>query len=136
MAQFFEFVCDTCGHAVSTSGPHEFYRDVDGNRKRYGHPYPVSAEARKRGISGMSAAMYCPQCGLVSDLVLVEFHRSVRAGELGISNLDVSESSLVPQPSCEHCGHPNLVLGPRSGQEMPCLVCSEGHLRVSKHYMS
>jgi hypothetical protein len=136
MAQFFEFACDVCGHTVSTSGPHEFYRDVDGHHNRYGHPYPADTKAMEQGISGMNAVMYCPECGLVSDLVLVEFEQPVRATEQGSSNFDISESSLVPPPSCEHCGHPNLVLRPKSGQEMPCLVCYEGLLRVSKHCMS
>lgn len=65
--------CNWCGHSVDTSGPWEFYRDAQGNFKRYGHPSPISEEARQHGVDGMYGDLYCPNCDTVFKLVIMEF---------------------------------------------------------------
>lgn len=40
MATYCLWKCDSCGYTVETNGPHEFYRDAQGERERYGHPVP------------------------------------------------------------------------------------------------
>lgn len=74
--------CDKCGYTVHTSGPWEFYRDSNGERKEYGHPTPFSKEAELCGISGLSGELYCPKCDQVWDLVLVEYKSPIKEGFL------------------------------------------------------
>ena len=65
--------CKRCRYKVETSGLWEFYRDTEGQRKRHGHPEPVSKEAAERGIKGFSYFAYCPNCDEVRDVIAYEF---------------------------------------------------------------
>ena len=60
-----EWICNTCGYAIKTSGSWEFYRDSKGQHKPYGHPGAGSEEARNAGIKGFSTEAYCPTCDSV-----------------------------------------------------------------------
>ena len=64
--------------ARTRSGPRdpwEIYRDAAGEWHDYGHPIPVSEEAARTGIAGLSAELWCPHCDRIPDLVVVEFER-------------------------------------------------------------
>ena len=89
MGAGYDFKCNCCGYRFSTSGPWEFYRNLKGQRKLYGHPSPVSVEAQLHGIYGLSGELYCLRCDKVFDLILVEFQRPA------------VESFLVWSGSCE-----------------------------------
>jgi hypothetical protein len=73
MAAGWDWKCTHRGYRVTTSGPHEFYRDDEGNRKPYGHPVPMSHEAARCGIKGFSTLAYCPTCDTLRDEVIMEF---------------------------------------------------------------
>lgn len=134
--------CTKCGYSVSTSGPWEFYRDSKGNRKPYGHPAPISKEAEKRGIYGLSGIVYCPNCDKVFDLVLVEFkepshdelHNSFYMW-LGMYEPkdDFKKEGAV---KCPECGSTNLILKPREDREVICPRCKEGKLRGTIRWIS
>jgi len=70
MGAAYSHTCNECGHVVRTSGPWEFYRDKEGKRKPYGHPAPTSREAAEAGIYGLSAELYCPECGKTYDIII------------------------------------------------------------------
>ena len=104
--------CDQCGYSIHTSGPWEFYRDSEGNRKPYGHPKPSSEEARRRGIWGFSAILYCPKCDKTYDIVLNEFRfkeeKAVKCPECGSTSL-LCAACGDTGITCPRCGKGNLV---------------------------
>jgi DNA-directed RNA polymerase subunit M/transcription elongation factor TFIIS len=130
MGAGFRYKCDRCGYSISTSGPWEFYRDVKGNRKPYGHPVPTSEEAKERGIYGLSAELYCPKCAKTFDLILVEFTRPSR------DSLSVWAGGCEPRDEfkrkdtvkCPECGGTNMILAPTEGEDVVCPSCKEGKL--------
>ena len=89
MAGGCDYKCNHCGYKVSTSSPHEFYRDSEGNRKIYGHPVPFSEEAMHYGVKGLSMMSYCPKCDAVRDVVMVEFDGPTGVLDAFKSGLDV-----------------------------------------------
>ena len=130
MGALYSHTCDTCGFVVRTSGLWEFYRDRDGNRKMYGHPGPRSKEAEKAGVHGMSAELYCIDCGKTRDLIVVEYKKPAETH---------FEAWLRPPepkgpyarghtPKCPECGTTNFLLGPCEGRIVPCPKCKEGKL--------
>lgn len=73
------FICNKCDFSFSTSGPWEFYRDKKGNSKPYGHPVPISAEAEKAGITGLTADVFCLTCmENINNFILVEYKKPVK----------------------------------------------------------
>jgi len=52
MAAFSKWKCERCGFTVETGGPHEFYRDDNGEFLPHGHPTVGSEEAEKKGVKG------------------------------------------------------------------------------------
>ena len=122
--------CDKCGYSISTSGPWEFYLDSTGKRKPYGHPTPISREAKKRGIYGLSGELYCVDCNMTFDLILVEFKKpsldalSVWGGRCELKDEFNDEGAV----KCPKCGGRNLILGPVEDGEITCPRCKEGEL--------
>lgn len=131
--------CNKCGYSVSTSGPWEFYRDSKGKRKPYGHPVPMSEEARQRGIYGLSGELYCPNCDEVFDLILVEFKEpsqdslSVWGGMCEPIDEFKDEEGAV---KCPKCGNRNLILGPMEDREATCPRCKYGKLVGKMEWIS
>ena len=130
--------CDICGYSVATSGPWEFYRDETGKRKWSGHPSPCSAEAMERGVYGMSGELLCPLCGVVSDIILVEFkkpHADNASAWKAYSNKDeqiISEDMVM----CPDCGNTDLILEPIENKEVRCPQCNKGKLIGTRGIMS
>jgi DNA-directed RNA polymerase subunit M/transcription elongation factor TFIIS len=130
--------CNECGYSVSTSGPWEFYRDSKGKRKPYGHPVPMSEEARQRGIYGLSGALYCPNCDEVFDLILVEFKKpsqdslSVWGGMCEPKDEFKDEGAV----KCPKCDNRNLILGPMEDREVTCPRCKEGKMVGEMEWIS
>ncbi len=125
MGAGYEWKCTACGYKIETSGPWEFYVDKKGNRKPYGHPSPMSREAKKSGVYGLSAAMYCPKCDRVEDSILVEFEAPQK------DMLDVwSGRARVKQqyehsvPTCTQCGGILYLALPED--EIKCPRCNKG----------
>jgi predicted RNA-binding Zn-ribbon protein involved in translation (DUF1610 family) len=77
MARSSIWKCESCGWTINTSGPHEFYRDNAGIRKPYGHPSPISEEAKKQGVKGFYIKGYCPTCDEAREAITVEFDDTV-----------------------------------------------------------
>ncbi|MFW6035856.1 MAG: hypothetical protein ACOCRZ_06335 [Halothermotrichaceae bacterium] len=134
MGSVYVHTCSNCGYTVETSGPWEFYRDSEGKRKLYGHPAPVSEEARERGIYGLSAKIYCPECDNVHDLIIVEYKKStdntlqVWLGECEPKNTEV--------PECPGCGNRKLVFVPDEDRKVKCPRCNEGVLEGRQEWIS
>ena len=130
MATGFTHTCSNCSYSVSTSGPHEFYRDADGVRKPYGHPAPFSDEARERGIYGLSGALYCAKCDEVFDVILVEFEEPAQ------NDIMVWGGRCTPKQGyrgrrvikCPKCTIRNLILIRQEGEEPMCPRCRRGRL--------
>ena len=113
----YTYTCNNCGHTVYTSGPHLFYRDNSGNLKPYGHPSPISEEARRRGIWGSYAILYCYRCDRTYKLVLYE--RGVAA-----------------QLKCPECSNTDFNFGKEGDTGITCPQCKNGKLMSKLHWMS
>ena len=130
MGTGYTYKCDGCGYSVSTSGPWEFYRDSEGNRKPYGHPVPTSEEAKERGIYGFSGELYCPKCDKTFDLILVEFkgssldYFSAWAGWGEAEDVSRQEGGVI----CPECHVTNLIWDTTEAEEAVCPHCKEGIL--------
>lgn len=138
MGAAYQLRCNKCGHAVSTSGPWEFYRDAQGQVKDYGHPVPCSKEAKQCGIAGLRASLYCPDCDKVSEVVIVEFKEPSRQA------LDVWSGRAEPKDEymreegvrCPACQGSRLVLAPEDGQTVACPRCRSGAMVASMEWIS
>jgi hypothetical protein len=138
MSAGYSHKCNKCGYSVSTSGPWEFYRDSKGERKWYGHPLPLSDEAKSRGIYGPSGILYCPYCDEMFDRILVEL-RNPSHDSLSVW-LDrcepIDEFKGKSAVKCPRCGHSNLILGPVQDREIACPRCKEGTLMGKMDWVS
>lgn len=138
MGSCYSHHCDHCGYSVTTSGPWEFYRDANGQRKPYGHPIPMSREGRERGIAGLAAALYCLKCDKVFDLVIVEFKQPAR------DSLSVWSGAAEPQEAfkregavkCPDCGDTRLLLEGDKSTEKLCPRCKGGTLNSRREWIS
>lgn len=130
MGAGYEYICDTCGYKVETSGPWEFYRDTEGQRKPYGHPVPMSQEAEEAGIKGFSINAYCPQCDRVRDVILVEFEtpRDYHAAWAGCGRLPDDH-----QLTCGICGGRLCEYLPG---KLSCPRCQKGTFKHTKFWKS
>jgi len=130
MGAAYSHTCNECGHVVRTSGPWEFYRDKEGKRKPYGHPAPTSREAAEAGIYGLSAELYCPECGKTYDIIIVEFKEPTSdtlrlwSGQCEPKD-DFKEEGAV---RCPGCGRSDLILGPVEDPHLKCPRCKYGNL--------
>ncbi|MDD2252226.1 MAG: hypothetical protein PHQ10_04600 [Dehalococcoidales bacterium] len=121
MAVFATYECDVCRHRVSINGPHEFYRDSAGNRKHYGHPVPVSVEAKNAGIKGFYFNFYCPVCDATKEAVIAEFKKPLD----DIKCWKALKKHFI-EPFCDDCGGK---LYDSTAEGLKCPRCEGGHLR-------
>lgn len=130
MGAGYTHICDKCGYKISTSGPWEFYRDSGGKRKPYGHPGPFSEEAKKIGVYGLSARVYCPKCDRAFNLVLVEFKEPVHETfDLWWSRWEPNDDSKqTSRAKCPKCGGADWILEPDEDRDIACPRCGEGKL--------
>ena len=128
MATFFSHTCENCGYSVHTSGPHEFYRDSDGNRKQYGHPVPLSEEAKQRGIYGSSGILYCAKCDEVVDVITFEYEKPIKSDGVGWSGPGIPKYEYKEEKpiKCPKCGGQDLI--PSEDEEVACPRCRKGKL--------
>ncbi|MBU0516887.1 MAG: hypothetical protein KJ621_19200 [Proteobacteria bacterium] len=135
MGAGFRHECGRCGFAVQTSGPWEFCRDAAGKRREFGHPVPVSEEAARAGIHGLSGELYCPDCDRVVNVILVEYKLPARDG------LSVWTGGAEPRDEyqqedavkCPRCGTTEMIFGEG---EWPCPRCKEGTLKGCQEWIS
>ncbi len=138
MGACFSHRCDRCGYVVTTSGPWEFYRDAEGQRKPYGHPVPMSREALEQGIAGLSANLYCVHCDKVFDLIVVEFKTpardalSVWAGNCEPQEVFKKEGAV----KCPECGATALLLEGDENPQKTCPRCKAGTLISQREWIS
>lgn len=125
MGTGYEWKCTACGYKIETSGPWEFYRDKRGIRKPYGHPTPISREAKRRGIYGLSASMYCPACDTVADSILVEFEAPEKDSlAIWSGRARVKQQYEHGEPTCMQCGGILYLVLPED--EITCPRCNKG----------
>lgn len=139
MGACFAIKCKNCSFDVKTDGPWEFYRDNDGKMQDYGHPCPVSDEASEHGIGGLYANMFCPRCGQISKVVLVEYEIPVKSAfELWLkADGDIDEYLEENPLKCERCGCNELMLEPpEEDEQMNCPECKEGLLTGDLEWVS
>ena len=98
MAGFWTWKCNSCGYELCTSGDHEFYRDEKGMLHDYGHPVPVSEEAKKQGIKGFTVKWYCPKCQVVREVIITEFDKPL------LGRYSVKNKRHNFEPHCSTCG--------------------------------
>jgi len=122
--------CNKCGYSVSTSGPWEFYRDSEGNRKFFGHPSPNSEEARQSGIQGLFGNLYCPKCDKVFDLVLDEYKKpTFNKIDMWLGRCESTyKYNQEDADKCPICGNTDLILKPLENEEIVCPRCGKGKL--------
>jgi hypothetical protein len=98
MGATYRYRCDRCGLEAETSGPWPFYRDEQDRLLMYGDPEPVSDQARRRGIHGHLASVFCLDCRTGSPVIL----------ELRGSSAPGTETG---RPACfPRCGGSRLLL--------------------------
>ena len=137
MGEYYEHACNQCSYFVATSGPWEFYRDDKGKREFYGHPSPLSEEAIKRGVWGMSADLFCPHCGVLYDIIVVEF-REPQADKASAWKAYLNRDEQITSgdiTKCPGCGETDLVLEPLEEREVSCPHCKKGKLMGRREIM-
>ena len=132
--------CDKCGYTFHTSGPWEFYRNREGKLKDYGHPIPMSEEAKTQGIKGLYGEMYCHICDKVRRIILVEFKNS------SSDSLSVWTGRCEPEDKykkegaikCPKCGNKNLIFEVEEDdkEEIICPRCKEGKIKGRLEWIS
>jgi len=130
MGAYYGFACGACGFVTNTAGPWEFYRDAEGVRHAYGHPTPVSEEAREAGIAGLTGLVLCLGCGRRSKVTLVEFAEPTH------DTLAMWWGAVKPKEeykqegavTCPRCGCSDLLLEPPHGRKAICPKCCKGEL--------
>lgn len=138
MGAAYTLECDTCGHAVHTSGPWEFYRDAQGRRRAYGHPTPSSREAKESGIHGLSGELYCLTCDRTSDVILVEF-KAPTSDTLAVwfgRCEPKDECGQEDAVRCPRCGGTDMILEPPEDREVTCPRCQQGKLAGQMDWIS
>jgi len=130
MGAHYNFKCTCCDYSFSTSGPWEFYRNAKGKRKPFGHPVPVSKEAAQRGIYGLSADLYCPQCDRIFDVILVEFKRpSSESLAVWLGKCEPKEEyQQANAVNCPACKSTDLILEPSDERTLTCPRCRKGKI--------
>jgi len=128
MSSWYTFKCNKCSFTFNTSGPDEFYRDKKGMMKPYGHPVPMSKEAEKRGIYGLTADVYCMDCKKnIRDFILVEYKKPVPDDEkvwMWAGLKEPKKKYKVNKPCCPECGKSHLIFEP-STRKILCPVCNK-----------
>lgn len=91
----------------------------------------MSEEAKERGVHGLSATMYCADCGRVSSLILVEFVTPVKYPQsVWLEPQEPKDEYKGEDPvKCPKCGSTNL-LGEPPDKELACPRCKQGRLII------
>ncbi|MFW6306086.1 MAG: hypothetical protein ACOC1N_01725, partial [Bacillota bacterium] len=105
MGKNYIYKCTNCDREFNTSGPWEFYRDEKGKRLPYGHPAPLTEEARLKGIHGFFADMLCLDCGREVNVVIEEFYPKKKSIWQSIKGLWKKDDGKI---KCTHCKSSNL----------------------------
>ncbi len=127
MGKVYEYVCNICKLITRTSGPWEYYFDVEQQRKFYGHPGPKNIEAEKRGIHGFSGHLYCQACKEVIETVLIEFEKPIFSSKSAWEEIDAKKFSREPI-ECPRCKAFGLILEPIDDRKINCRRCKKGEL--------
>ena len=131
-------VCSHCKHSIRTSGPWEFYRNLFGTRKPFGHPTAVSRMASRRGIYGFSGGLYCTECDEVYDVILVEFSKPTRdRGTAWHGNLEVKDEYRSQEAiKCPGCCNTRLMFEPGKSDGITCPRCGKGEFVGEMEWVS
>ncbi|MFC2039413.1 hypothetical protein ACFLST_01320 [Chloroflexota bacterium] len=113
MGAGYVLLCDNCGREIETDWMWEYYRDSRGRPKRYGHPRPMSLEAKEAGIAGYMTTAYCHKCDRVRTVIEEDPERD-----------GIDDSQLA----CGRCGE-SLYDNPAGlSGEIPYPLCAQGPL--------
>lgn len=133
MGAGYAFTCSNCNYKVNTSGAWEFYRDDEGKIMHYGHPCPVSGAARKAGIWGLLAQVYCPGCRETKEVILEEYIKPVKESFLVWSRRVELRPEYHHAPTCPDCNNP-VYLGNLEG--ITCPMCQKGSFAGGMEWIS
>ena len=129
MGSWLRYHCPRCSFDVAIGGPEEFFL-VAGERRAYGHPDPVSEEAKAHGVDGFWMTLWCNRCVAAKRLVTMEFTAPC-------DPLDAWCGRAEPRPGfpadAEHC----LDCGTELLDELPgvpplCPGCHQSGLETGK----
>jgi len=129
--------CDKCGYTFHTSGSWEFYRNREGKLIKFGHPIPISEEAKTLGIKGLYGEMYCYICDKVRRIILAEFKNppndsiSMWMGRCEPEEKYKKEGAI----KCTKCGNENLILEMEK-EGIFCPRCKEGKIKGRLEWIS
>lgn len=138
MGSKYTYQCDQCDYIINTSGPWEFYRDTAGRMRPYGHPVPRSETARKRGIKGLRAEMYCVHCDKTYKIILYEKSRREMRVFSDIWSLwrQAKGSNAEREVKCPGCGRDDMLLKLGNIREVFCPRCKRGQFRLLMELIS
>lgn len=134
MGSWYTYSCNKCGKTYKTSGPWEFFRDKKGRIKQYGHPVPLSREAEKAGVHGLTGNVLCLDCGQEArGLVLCEYKSPVKDEyklRMWAGQVELKDKSKKQVPQCPGCGSEKMVLSPPRDRrkKLKCPGCGKGNL--------
>ncbi len=94
--------------SFSAIGFSQFYKKRVISRKKM-NPVLMGSEAKKQGVLGFGAELYCPYCDASFDFVLVEFDGPGSRSSLAWGELDLEEFG-VDLLRCPKCGNRELVM--------------------------
>lgn len=126
--------CSECGKEYNTSGPWEFYRNRKGERIPYGHPGPLTEEARLSGIHGFFANMLCLDCGREVDVILEDFYKQPTGFIESLKRLWKKDDEN--EIRCPHCKSTDLLLDKEEGHGIICPGCRQGKLELIDYWES
>jgi hypothetical protein len=73
MGGLYYWECTYCTNEIKLHVGFEFYRDAKGQLRPYGHPTPISADAKYFGIKGYYSELYCPKCRKIKNVIVLEY---------------------------------------------------------------
>ncbi len=85
----------------------QFYQKGAVKRRTFCQPILLGEEAKKQGVYGFGADLYCPYCNEKFDFVLVEFEDSRAGSSLEWGEINWEEFNVDPM-KCPKCGNREL----------------------------
>lgn len=129
MGSYLDYACGFCGFEVSIGGPEEFYL-AGAERRTYGHPDPVSAEAQARGVDGFWMTLWCPGCQAAKRLVTAEFEEPAEPLEAWTGRARMKPGYPASAERCPECAE--LLDDQIPGPEAACPTCKRAPLGVRR----